>query len=96
MLNRKPLTVILHIIIAIIPLSLGIYALLEERIYIGGSLSAGRVYDLNPPANIIMAISLFLFSAFILLVLFEGKHIKIITEITVTMAIILFIVGAFI
>ncbi len=96
MLNRKPSTIILHAIIALIPLSLGIYTLVEEKIFLGGRFSAGKVYDLSPPGSILVAVSFFLFSAFVLLVLFEGKRIKLIAETTVVIAIILFIVGNFV
>ena len=79
-----------------LPLSLGIYVLLEKKMIIGGRLAAGHVQELAFPADIIMALSFFLISLSILVALTNLKHKNKIVEIFFISSIALFGVSVFI
>jgi len=92
---RSPLTIAFHSILSLIILAMGIYVLIEKKMFIGGSLSPGKVYEFDFPANVITATSFLLVSVFIMLVLVKGKWIKRICEGLLIVALILFFAGAF-
>jgi hypothetical protein len=96
MIKRKPVTIVLHVVIAFILASLGFFTFADNRVFLGGRLSAGKFYELSELGTLLTSISLLLFSVFVMLVLFEGKQIKTLTEITVTAALLLFVVGVFV
>jgi hypothetical protein len=96
MTKRKPITIGLHIVIAFILALLGFFTFTGNKVFLGGRLAAGKFYELSELGTLLTSISLLLFSIFVLLVLFEGKQIKVLTEITVTVALLLFFVGVFI
>ncbi len=96
MTKRKPVTIVLHIVIAFIIALLGYFTFTDNRIFLGGRLSAGKFYELSELGTLLTSISFLLFSIFVLMVLFEGELIKVLTEITVTVAVLLFFVGVFI
>jgi hypothetical protein len=72
-----------------------IYVLLEKKVIISGRLS-GNLYQLEYPANIIVAFSLLLGAIFVMLVLVENQLIKKINPVLFLFALILFAVGALI
>jgi hypothetical protein len=96
MTKIKPVTIVLHIVIAFIIALLGYFTFTDNRIFLGGRLSAGKFYELSELGTLLTSISFLLFSIFVLMVLFEGELIKVLTEITVTVAVLLFFVGVFI
>ncbi len=61
--------------------------------FIGGRLSTGAVYEYEYPVNIVMAISFFLFTVFVLAAIFESKYKKRIYEISFLAALVLFFTG---
>jgi len=95
MLKRSILSYFLYGIISLIPFLIGVYVLLEKKMITGSSLMPGGIKELESPAHIIIAISLFLFSALILLAFMEYKYKKIICEMTFFTALIFFIIGSF-
>lgn len=86
-------TKLLYGLFALIPFCAGVYVLIEKKIFIGGRLSTGAVYEYEFPANIVMAFSFFLFTFFIIAAMFESKHKKRICEISFLAALILFFTG---
>jgi len=95
MLKRSILSYISYGIISLIPFLIGVYVLLEKKMITGSSLMPGGIKELESPANIVIAISFFLFSALILLAFMEYKHKKIICEMTFFAALIILIMGSF-
>jgi len=85
-------TIILHSVISLVIFSVGLYVLIEKKMIISGKLT-GNLYEYEYPGNIIVALSLLFVSVFVMLVLIKNKRIKIVNEILVLLAIILFFVG---
>jgi hypothetical protein len=96
MIKHKPAIILLHIAIASILALLGFLIFSSGKVFLGGSLSAGTFHDLSETGTLLASTSLLLFSFFTLLVLFEGKNIRKLSEITVTVALLLFFIGIFI
>jgi len=72
--KRSSLQVIFYILLSILPLSVGVYVLLEKKMIVGGRLAAGHVQELLFPANIIMALSFFLISLSVLVAITNLKY----------------------
>lgn len=85
-------TIIIHSVISLVILSIGMYVLIEKKMIISGKLTGG-FYEYEYPGNIIVAMSFLLISAFVMLVLIKDKRIKLVNEILVLFAMILFFVG---
>lgn len=85
-------TIILHSVISLVLLSIGLYVLIEKKMIISGKLT-GNFYEYEYPGNIIVFLSFLFISAFVMLVLIKDKRIKIVNEILVLFAMILFFVG---
>ena len=85
-------TIIIHSVISLVILSIGMYVLIEKKMIISGKLTGG-FYEYEYPVNIIVAMSFLLISAFVMLVLIKDKRIKLVNEILVLFAMILFFVG---
>ena len=85
-------TIIIHSVISLVILSIGMYVLIEKKMIISGKLTGG-FYEYEYPGNIIVGMSFLLISAFVMLVLIKDKRIKLVNEILVLFAMILFFVG---
>ena len=85
----------LHALISLGLLFYALYVLLEKKVLIAGKLT-GHVYQLEYPANIIVAFSLLLGAVFVMLVLVENPLIKKLNPFILLLTLILFVVGAFI
>lgn len=92
---RSILTIVLHAVISLGLFVYAIYVLVARKVLIAGKLT-GHVYQLNYPANIIIAFSLLLSAIFVITVLINNPLIKKFNPFILLLAIILFIVGAFI
>lgn len=92
---RSVWTIILHSIISLIVFLLGLYVLIEKKMIISGKLT-GDLYQFDYPGNVIIALSFFIVSAFMVVVLLKGKKTKKIAEWLLITALLLFVVGAFI
>ena len=92
---KSPWTIALHGIISVVVLAMGLFVLIEKKMIISGKLS-GDLYKFDYPNNIIIAISFFLVSAFVMLVLIESKRMKKINQGLIIAALVLFFIGAFI
>lgn len=89
------LTIVMHSILSLIVIAIGVYVLIEKKMIISGKYSGG-LYELNYPANLLVAISAFLVAIFIMLVLVKRPYIKQICEGLFITALILFITGSLI
>jgi hypothetical protein len=96
MTKHKPAIILLHIAIASILALLGYLIFANGKVFLGGTLSAGKFHELSETGTLLASSSLLLFSSFTLLVLFEGRNIRKLSEITVTVALLLFFIGIFI
>ena len=94
-MSRSKWTIVLHATISLSLVLYAIYVLVEKKVLISGKLS-GNVYQLEYPANIIIAFSLLLGAIFVMLVLVENHIIKKINPVLFLFALILFAVGALI
>jgi len=95
MSTRSTWVIALHGTISVVVLSMGLYVLAENKMIMLGKLSGG-LYKFNFPNNVIIAISFFLVSAFVILVLIESKRMKIINQWLIIVALVLFFIGVFI
>ncbi len=95
MSTRSTWVIALHGTISVVVLSMGLYVLTENKMIMLGKLSGG-LYKFNFPNNVIIAISFFLVSAFVILVLIESKRMKIINQWLIIVALVLFFIGVFI
>jgi hypothetical protein len=73
-------SVVLHVALSFGAFAVGSYVFLEKKMYIGGYLSSGKVYDFVYPANVVLALSLYSLGMFFLLTLISGDKIKKICE----------------
>ena len=89
----SPLTLVLHASLSLAALAVGIYVVVEKRLMIGGRFSTSTIYDFPFPSNIVMAMSFFLVSIFIMLTLSENTKIKKACEWLLIAALVLFMVG---
>lgn len=89
------LTIVMHSILSLAIIAIGIYVLIEKKMIISGKYSGG-LYELDYPANLLVAVSAFLVSIFIMLVLVKRPYIKRICEGLFVTALILFITGSLI
>lgn len=96
MINRTPVTIALHVIIALALAVLGIYTFVSGEIFLGGSRTTGEFYALSYLGSVLTALSLLSFSAFLILLLLEGSRVKKISELVVTIGVVMFFVGVFI
>lgn len=71
---------------------MGLYVLIEKKMIIASKLTGG-IYKYDYPGNIIVAISFLFISIFVMLVLIKDKKIKVVNEILVVLAMILFFIG---
>ena len=93
MSKRSFISYVLYILLSLVPFAAGLYALFEKKTILAGRLAPGGIYELEFPANIIVAASYFLFSAFILFALTELKHKKRICELSFILGLILLFIG---
>lgn len=89
------LTIVMHSIISLALIAIGVYVLVEKKMIISGKYSGG-LYELEYPANLLVAISAFLAAIFIMLTLVKRPYIKHICEGLFITALILFITGSLI
>jgi len=92
---RSVWIIILHSIISLTVFLLGLYVLIEKKMIISGKLT-GDLYQFDYPGNVIIALSFFIVSAFMVVVLLKGKKPRKIAEWLLITALLLFVVGAFI
>jgi len=95
MSTRSTWVIALHGTISVVVLTMGLYVLTENKMIMLGKLSGG-LYQFSFPNNIIIAISFFLVSAFVMLVLIESMRMKIINQWLIIVALVLFFIGVFI
>lgn len=92
---RSVWIIILHSIISLTVFLLGLYVLIEKKMIISGK-QTGDLYQFDYPGNVIIALSFFIVSAFMVVVLLKGKKPRKIAEWLLITALLLFVVGAFI
>jgi len=88
------LTVALHIMISIVIFSMGIFVWVEKKMIISGKLT-GSLHILESPSNIIIAFSYFLVSFVVTYLLLPGEKIKKISRWLLILALMLYLLGAF-
>lgn len=87
--------IFLHIFVAIILFIVGIFLITDGGSFIAGKFT-GNIYQLEYPANIIVAISIFILSLFFILILKKDKKYRKYSEWLLIGALIIFTVGFFI
>lgn len=85
----------LNVIIAIIVVASGIYALIEKKMIISGIYS-GNLYSLGEAESILIATAQFMIASFLILILFENKLKNKLGEWLLMLGIILFLSSAFV
>lgn len=85
----------LHIVLAILSVIVGIYVLKEKRMVIAGKYS-GDLYHLGSLESLLISISFFLMSVFLLLLLSDKPALKKSSEWLLLIILILFILSAFV
>lgn len=94
--SHKLGTIVLHLLISVFALAAGIYVIIEKKMIISGRLTGG-LYKFDFTGSLLIALSFFMFSVFSVLVLFqEKKYIKQICEWLFIVAILSFVIGAFV
>jgi len=94
-LNHPIWVCILNIVLFILIAASGIYVLIEKKMLIAGKYS-GNVYFLSDIESLFISMSLFMVASFFILILFENKYTKKISEWLLGLGIVLFLFSSFV
>lgn len=90
----SPAAIILHAIISLALVAAGIYVLIEKKMIVAGKFT-GHLYDFESPANIIIAISLFMLAALFTLALIQTDFMRKVCRGLLISSLVLFGIGMF-
>ena len=91
---RTKKTIFLHLLIFIVLCVIGIFTLIDGTILAGKY--TGHIYQLEYPANIIVAASIFMLALFFVVILKPGERIKKLGEWLLIASFVVFTIGFFI
>lgn len=94
-INHPIWVYILNFALFLLIAALAIYVFIEKKMLISGKYS-GNVYFLSDMESLFISVSLFMVASFFILILFENKYTKKISEWLLGLGIILFLFSSFV